>query len=66
MSGGAMKLSVSYNFFNGDEHLEKSILSVRNAVDHISIVFQKVSNSGEKISDAAMDALTRIRNAGVG
>ncbi|MEN3931393.1 hypothetical protein WJT86_10030 [Microvirga sp. W0021] len=56
-----MKLSVSYNFFNGEEHLEKSILSIRNVVDHISIVFQKVSNSGETVSSSALDALERIR-----
>lgn len=57
-----MKLSVSYNFFNGEEHLKASILSVRNSVDFISIVFQPVSNSGNKISFEALDILSDIRN----
>lgn len=57
-----MKLSVSYNFFNGEEHLKASILSVRNSVDFISIVYQPVSNSGNKISSEALDVLSDIRN----
>ena len=57
-----MKLSVSYNFFNGEEHLEKSISSIRNVVEHISIVFQKTSNSGEEMSTSAFETIARIRD----
>lgn len=57
-----MKLSVSYNFFNGEEHLESSIQSIRNSVDYITIVFQSTSNSGNKISTEALDALNDIRS----
>lgn len=55
--GRFMQLSVSYNFFNGEEHLIPSLRSVRSNVDFISVVYQKTSNSGEKISESAMDSL---------
>ncbi len=42
-----MKLGVSYNLFDGEELLEKSILSIRENVDYISVVFQMVSNLGD-------------------
>jgi len=41
-----MKLGVCYNLFDCEELLESSILSVRNVVDHICIVWQKTSNYG--------------------
>lgn len=56
-----MKLSVSYNFFNGEEHLIPSILSVRNSVDFITIVYQNFSNAGNAISAEALDVLNDIR-----
>lgn len=58
-----MKLSVSYNFFNGEEHLIASIQSIRNSVDFISIVYQSISNSGNRISIEALDTLNDIRTA---
>lgn len=39
-----MKLGVSYNVFDGIELLEPSVLSIRGNVDHISVVYQDVSN----------------------
>lgn len=56
-----MKLSASYNFFNGEEHLIPSIKSIRNSVDFISIVYQKTSNSGNYASQCALDTLSDIR-----
>jgi len=57
-----MKLSVSYNFFNGEEHLISSINSVRDSVDFISIVYQSISNSGNTITPEAIETLNDIRN----
>ena len=45
-----MKLGVSYNVFDGEELLEKSILCIRKKVDFICIVYQSVSNYGEERS----------------
>ena len=40
------KLGIAYNVFDGEELLEKSILSVRNVADFICVVWQRVSNQG--------------------
>lgn len=55
-----MILSVSYNFYNGEEHLVKSIESIRNNVEHISIVYQEISNRGEKCSKQAEEVMSKI------
>ena len=34
------------NLFDGDELLEKSILSIRNVADYVCVVWQRVSNKG--------------------
>jgi hypothetical protein len=60
--GRPVKLSISYNFFNGEEHLLASILSLREGVEHISIVWQDQSNRGEPISEMAHDVLSDIRS----
>lgn len=52
-----MRLGVAYNFFNSEEHLLASLRSVRNAVDFIVVIYQKLSNAGEPWSDAACAAL---------
>lgn len=56
-----MRLGVSYNFFNGEEHLVPSLRSLRDAVDHVSIVAQRTSNAGEAISPEALDAISDAR-----
>ncbi|MBA7636650.1 hypothetical protein ES703_44271 [subsurface metagenome] len=43
-----MKLGISYNLWNGEELLRPSILSIRNSVDYISVVYQDKSNHGNK------------------
>ena len=41
-----MKFGVSYNVFDGFEHLENSIKQIRNKINFISVVYQKKSNFG--------------------
>lgn len=55
-----MKISASYNFFNGDEHLVPSLTLMRKCVEHISIVWQPISNSGEGITSYAEEALAAV------
>ena len=43
-----MKLGISYNVFDGEELLEKSILCIRDQVDFISVVYQEKSNFGNQ------------------
>lgn len=52
-----MKLGVHYNIFDGEELLEKSILSVRDHVDYIFVVFQEISNYGNKGNPKAVELL---------
>ena len=44
-----MKLGVSYNLFDGEELLAYSIRPIRAHVDHISVVYQTVSNHGNMV-----------------
>jgi len=46
-----MKLGASYNLWNGEELLKSSILSIRDSVDFISIIYQEKSNHGNERSD---------------
>ena len=43
-----MKLGISHNVFDGEELLEYSIKCVRPLAHHISVVYQTISNKGEK------------------
>jgi hypothetical protein len=55
-----MRLGVSYNLFDGEELLEGSINQIRNEVDYISVVYQKVSNFGNKCDDNLIDLLNDL------
>lgn len=57
-----MKLSVSYNFFNGEELIYYAVKHMRSMADHISIVYQEISNIGNKISPNSHKVLTKINN----
>jgi hypothetical protein len=46
-----MKLGVSYNLFDGEELLLYSIQAIRELVDYINVVYQIVSNQGNKASE---------------
>ena len=56
-----MNLGVSYNFFNGEEHLIQSIKCIRNEVDHLNIVYQEISNKGMPLSNDARDVLSFLK-----
>lgn len=43
-----MRLGAAYNLFDGEELLAASIRSIRSNVDFVCVVYQDVSNSGEK------------------
>jgi hypothetical protein len=57
-----MKLGVSYNLFDGEELLEKSILSIRSLVDHVNVVYQKKSNRDNNSSDNLEDLLNELKS----
>ncbi len=50
-----MKLAAIYNIFDGEELLEKSILSIRDNVDIIIAVVQKISNWGHRYESGAIE-----------
>jgi len=45
-----MKLGACYNLFDAEELLEGSILSIKKQVDYVCVVYQKVSNWGNRCS----------------
>ena len=56
-----MKIGASYNLFDGEELLKSSILSIRDSVDFISIVYQTQSNLGNPCNPQLTDLLLRLR-----
>lgn len=56
-----MILSATYNFFNGEEHLIASLKSIRSQVDYINIVYQTISNHGNKCTEYAKDVIFEIK-----
>lgn len=60
-----MRVSASYNFFNGDEHLVASLRTLRPCVEHISVVWQPTSNAGEPITTYARQALRTAIDGGL-
>jgi hypothetical protein len=60
-----MKIGVSYNLFDGEELLEGSIKCIRDEVDYISVVYQKVSNFGNHCSDELIPLLNELKNKGL-
>ena len=59
------KWGVSYSVFDGHELLEKSILSIRESVDYINVVYQTTSWYGNKCDDDLLPALQRLKDAGL-
>ena len=57
-----MKLGVSYNLFDGEELLRDSILSIRDSVDFVSVVYQKESNYGNPYDPRVDEILDELIN----
>lgn len=55
-----MKVGVSYNIFDAEEHLEGSIKQIRNCVDFISVVYQQTSNFGDKCNPNLINLLNKL------
>ncbi|GAB2883884.1 hypothetical protein GCM10027046_10480 [Uliginosibacterium flavum] len=58
-----MICGVSYNVFNGEEHLLHSIKQIRSCVDFVGLVAQRVSNLGN-LADPSLESIidTAIRS----
>jgi len=59
------KLGVTYTLFSGEELLKSSILSIRNHVDYINVVWQEYSWTGIKAADNVEDILNDLLNEGL-
>jgi len=57
-----MKVGVTYNIFNGEELLEYSILSIRNVVDYVGVVYQTLSNFNNPASDNLLRVLNELKD----
>jgi hypothetical protein len=55
-----MRFGVSYNVFDGVEHLRSSILQIREYIDFITVVYQKESNFGNKISKENFEIIREL------
>lgn len=60
-----MKLSASYNAFDGLDVLEKSILSISDSVDFISVVWQDISNNGNLCNEKDLSILKNLYNSDI-
>lgn len=60
-----MKIGISYNVFDAEEHLEGSITQIRDSVDFISVVFQKTSNYGQQCDKNLEKFLLRLKEDGL-
>ena len=60
-----MRLGISYSVWDGEELLEASITCVRSQAQHINVVWQKESWSGEKCSDDLEPLLLSLKARGL-
>ena len=60
------KLGIAYNIFDDSiELLEKSILSVRNTADYITVIYQDISNMGNESEINLKELLTEYKGKGL-
>ena len=57
----SVNIAVSYNVFDNEELLEDSILNIRDHVEKITVVYQKISNFGNKCDPQLEDFLYSLR-----
>lgn len=55
-----MRLGCSYNLFDGEELLRDSILSIRDHVDYVNIVYQVTSNHGNECNPGLVSLLMEL------
>ena len=60
-----MKLGIAYNIFDGEELLEASLKSVRDAADYICVVYQLKSYYGENAAPNLQMLLNDLKNKGL-
>lgn len=60
-----MKLGVSYTIFDGFELLEGSIKQIRDRVDYISVIYQKISNFGKLCDPSLVPTLEKLKSEGL-
>lgn len=58
-----VNVHVCYNVFDNEELLEYSIDSIRESVSEISVLFQEVSNFGQKAEDGVLDFLKSLKDS---
>lgn len=56
----SMRSGVSYNVFNGEEHLLHSLRIMRENVDYINLVVQFTSNAGHPASQQLSEVLNQV------
>ena len=59
-----MKLIAIYSVFDGEELLEYSIKSIRNSVDYVLVIYQKISNFGV-INNDVENKVMELKNNGL-
>lgn len=59
------KLGVTYNVFDGEELLESSIKSIRQNVNYINVIFQRVSNFNQQASPELYQLLLDLQAKGL-
>jgi len=60
-----MRLGVSYNLYDGEELLAASVRAIRGEVDHVAVIYQNVSNFGERREDDLGVMLEDLRRQGL-
>ena len=60
-----LKFGVSYSVFNGFELLESSILSIRESVDYVNIVYQTKSWYGDDASPELLPTIIKLKEKGL-
>lgn len=58
-------LGVAYNIFDGEELLEDSIKSIRSVAFYVVVIWQKISNYGEKANPDLETLLIRLKKQGL-
>ena len=59
------KLGVAYSVFDDLEHLEQSIMSIKDNVDYITIIYQNISYTGNRVSYNVYNRLQEYLKSGL-